>query len=89
MSAIERLGTCTDHRSYRKLSLLLSQNMRKGAEGLISSLEKEEQEAFEERKNRAKLLGEQASTKLLFPMLGLLGVVMVIMVVPAVMEIKF
>ncbi|MCR5053415.1 MAG: type II secretion system F family protein [Lachnospiraceae bacterium] len=89
VSAIERLGTCTDHRSYRKLSLLLSQNMRKGAEGLISSLEKEEQEAFEERKNRAKLLGEQASTKLLFPMLGLLGVVMVIMVVPAVMEIKF
>ena len=39
--------------------------------------------AFEQRKNLAKKLGEEAGTKLLLPLFLMLGVVMVMMVVPA------
>ena len=46
-------------------------------------LDREATEAFEERKNRAKELGEEAGTKLLFPMLMMLLVVLIIVMVPA------
>ena len=39
--------------------------------------------AWEERKNLARRLGEEAGTKLLLPLFLMLLVVMVIMVVPA------
>ena len=38
---------------------------------------------FEERKDFAKKLGEEAGTKMLAPMFLMLGVVLVIIVVPA------
>ena len=41
---------------------------------------------MEERRNLAKKLGEQAGTKLLFPMMLMLLVVMVILMVPAMMS---
>ncbi len=39
--------------------------------------------AFEQRKNMAKRLGEEAGTKLLFPLFLMLGVVMAMIVLPA------
>lgn len=39
--------------------------------------------AFEQRKNLAKKLGEEAGTKLLLPLFLMLGVVMIMIVVPA------
>ena len=48
-------------------------------------LEQEAQNAFEERKHAAKRYGEEAGTKLLFPMMLMLGIVMVILLVPAVL----
>ena len=41
--------------------------------------------AFEERKNMAKKYGEEAGTKMLFPMIVMLVVVMGIIMLPAVM----
>ena len=83
MIAYEGMGTETDHRSYRKLAMLLTQNLKKGTAGLSGALEQEAREAFEERKVRARIAGEQASTKLLLPMMMQLGIVIVILVVPA------
>ena len=40
-------------------------------------------QAFEERKARAKMLGEEAGTKLLVPMFIMLAIVLVIVTVPA------
>ena len=40
-------------------------------------------QAFEERKARAKRLGEEAGTKLLLPMFLMLAVVLIIVIVPA------
>ena len=46
----------------------------------------EEQAALQARKELARKKGEEAGTRLLFPMIVLLGVVMVIVVLPAVMS---
>ncbi|MFT4106828.1 MAG: hypothetical protein QM657_13805 [Lacrimispora sp.] len=69
--------------SYLKLSALLEQSQKNGSRQLRPALELELVSAFEQRKNLAKKLGEEAGTKLLLPLLLMLGVVMVMIVVPA------
>ncbi len=68
---------------YVKLGALLSQNIKKGSRELLTELEAEVKEAFEDRKAMAKRLGEEAGTKLLGPMAMMLSVVMIIVIVPA------
>ena len=46
-------------------------------------LEKEALEAWDERKRKARVLGEAAATKLLVPMVMMLVVVMAIIMIPA------
>lgn len=81
--AYENFGRRCDLPRYIKLGSLLSQNLRKGSKGLITLLEKESVSSMEERKNLAKRLGEQAGTKLMFPMILMFAVVLIILVVPA------
>ncbi len=68
---------------YMKLSSLLAQNTTKGMEGLLSFMKGESMEAFAERKELAKRLGEKAGTKMLLPMGLMLAVILVIIIVPA------
>ena len=68
---------------YVKLAALLEQNRKTGSKNLKSALELEMVSAFEQRKNLAKKLGEEAGTKLLLPLFLMLGVVMIMIVVPA------
>lgn len=70
-------------RQYTKLCSLLVQNLRRGNDTLLDVLQEEAQNAFEERKNLARELGEEAGTKLLFPMMIMLGITMLIIIVPA------
>jgi len=88
IEAIENFGIRTGRKEYRRLCMLLCQNIKKGSRELIDSLEKEELSAFESRKQRAMKAGEEASTKLLLPMSGMLFVVIVILIVPALMQMK-
>ena len=74
--------------SYRKFGTMLSQNLRKGSGGLTELLGREAEEAFEERKNLAKKLGEEAGTKLMIPMFLMLIIVFAIVIVPAFMSIR-
>lgn len=76
---------CRIH-SYIKLASLLTQNVVKGAEGFNAMLRNEVTEAFAERKALARIKGEEAGTKLLLPMIMMLGVVLVMIVVPAFMS---
>ena len=62
--------------------------MRKGTKGLTDLLKKEAREAFEDRKNEARRLGEEAGTKLLGPMFMMLAVVLLIIVVPAFLTVQ-
>ncbi len=73
---------CRVHR-YRKLGNMLEQNIRKGAVGLLEELRGEVQEALEDRKALALRMGEEAGTKLLIPIVILLGVVLMICIAPA------
>lgn len=86
--AYERFGKRCRVSVYMKFGALLSQNLRKGAKGITELLRAESIQAFENRKNRAKRLGEQAGTKLLMPMFGMLAIVLVIVVVPAFLSIQ-
>lgn len=68
---------------YKKLVSLIQQNLKRGSEGLREALLNETKNAFEERKQAARRLGEEAGTRLLLPMILMLGVVLIIIVVPA------
>lgn len=83
--AIERFGKRCRLLPYLRFSSVITQNMKKGAEGLLAILETEALESLEQRKERALQLGEKAGTKLLFPMILMLGIVMGIIMVPAFM----
>lgn len=78
---------CGLHR-YRKFCSLLVQNLRKGTRGLVQLLEQEVSDAFEERKNLAKKSGEEAGTKMLFPMMMMFGIIIVIIMVPAFLSLQ-
>lgn len=81
--AYERFGRRCRVQSYNRLATMLSQNVRKGATNLAVLLREEAAYAFEERKHTARRLGEKAGTKLLVPMMMLLGMIMVVIMVPA------
>lgn len=83
MEAYEQFGKRCGILVYLKFGTLLSQNLRKGSRGLCELLQVEAIEAFEERKSVARRKGEEASTKLMMPMLGMLIVVLVMIMVPA------
>lgn len=84
----ERFGRRCGLQIYIKLGALLSQNLRKGTKGMNQILQTEAVQSFEERKARAKRLGEEAGTKLLAPMFLMLAVVLVIVIVPAFMSVQ-
>ncbi|GLC80827.1 immunoglobulin-like domain-containing protein [Lacrimispora brassicae] len=81
--AYSEFGRRCGLQAYIKLSALLEQSQKNGSRQLRPALELEMASAFEQRKNLAKKLGEEAGTKLLLPLLMMLGVVMVMIVVPA------
>lgn len=81
--AYRRFGQRCGLIQYRTLATLLIQNLKRGNQGMLCTLEKESQEAWEERKRRAKIRGEEAAVKLLFPMIMMLFVVLAILMIPA------
>lgn len=81
--AYERMGKRCKISQYKILSVLLVQNLRKGNKNILELLEREAASAGEERKREARVRGEEASVKLLLPMIMQLMVVLVILMVPA------
>jgi hypothetical protein len=79
----EEFGKRTGLIQYIKFSLLLNQNLKKGNRNLTQQLIYEADEAFAERKELAKRLGETAGTKLLGPMMIMLLIVLLIIMIPA------
>lgn len=81
--AYRRFGERCGQIKYKTFSVLLIQNLQKGSRHMAELLEKESMEAWDERKRKARVLGESAATKLLVPMLLMMAVVMAIIMVPA------
>lgn len=82
-AAYEHFGRRCRMIQYMKFSNLLVQNLRKGSNGILEALRQEAKNAFEDRRNTARKLGEEAGTKLLLPMMLMLGIVMVLIIIPA------
>ena len=70
---------------YLKFSSLLEQNRKTGTKNMRIILQAEMADALEQRKNLARRLGEEAGTKLLMPLFMTLGIIMVMIMVPAMM----
>lgn len=83
IEAFAQFGKRMKLRPYLRFSSLITQNLKKGTKGFLLQLEAEAKEAQEERKQLARRLGEEAGTKLLFPMLIMLVIVLVIVMLPA------
>ena len=83
IEAYRRLGERCGHVKYKTFATLLIQNLQKGSRQMGEMLEKESVEAWDDRKRRARVLGEAATTKLLVPMVLMLIVVMAIVMLPA------
>ncbi len=81
--AYEQFGERCRRASYRRLGYLLAQGLQTGNAGLLNLLERELIDAYQARKNLAKKKGEEAETKMIFPMMILMGLVMGIVMVPA------
>lgn len=71
---------------FHKLMRILLGNLEKGTHGICIRLEEESRVAYEQRILQAKKLGEEASTKMVFPLMLMLVLVMGIVMLPALME---
>lgn len=83
VEAYERFGKRIRLQRYIRLTTLLVQNLKKGNAALLFQLRQESFLALEERAAAVKKAGEEISTKLLFPMMLMMGMVMVLIMVPA------
>ena len=81
--AYANFGKRCRSRQYTRLSAILAQNLKKGNQELLSVMQQEARASFEERKNTARKLGEEAETKLLLPMIMMLAITMLIIIIPA------
>lgn len=89
ITAYEGFATGCGIHKYRHFISLVTQAMGKGRSDLLIQLEMEAAQAFQDRKNRARELGEEAGTRLLFPMLMMLLTVLIIVLVPAFISFRF
>lgn len=87
--ALDRFGKRCKSPFYIKFCAFLIQNQKKGNRDLAQMLEQEAKNAFLQKKQEARRLGEEAGTKLLLPMMGLLLIVMVIIILPAFLSFQF
>lgn len=79
----EQLGSRLALPGYVRLFNYISQNIRKGNSNLKAVLNNCAYEASQIGREQIKKRGEKTSTKLLFPMIILLAVVMLIIIIPA------
>ncbi|MBD5547666.1 MAG: hypothetical protein HDQ97_09740 [Lachnospiraceae bacterium] len=71
---------------YRRLSFLLAVHLKQGNSQLLTILAQEADGAQEDRRNIAKKAGEEAGTRLLFPMMLMLVLVMFLVLLPAYLD---
>ena len=88
LRAYKDLGEKSGHRDYKRLSLLLMSCTCRGERGINAHLLQEEADVRLRRRNRARTLGEEASTKLVFPMIGMLLMILAVLIVPAMMNLN-
>lgn len=89
-----------EHQSYESFALrcrmpeitrfvsTVIQNLKKGNRDMVAVLRLQSAECWEMRKNAAKRLGEEASTKMLLPMVIMMIAILIIVAIPAVIAMQ-
>jgi tight adherence protein C len=75
-------------REITKFVTLVIQNLKKGNDDMVPLLRLQAEECWELRKMRAKQIGEEASAKLLIPMMIMFIGIIIIVVLPAVLQLS-
>lgn len=86
--AYQSFGEKCKLQPYRKLVSLLLSCQQMGNRKLTERLNEEADRVFSERKHMARKLGEEAGTKMLFPMMLMMLLVMGIILIPAVLSLR-
>ena len=71
-----------------KFITIIIQNIKKGNEEMTIALRQQVSEGWSLRKNLAKVLGEEASTKLLLPMMLMFAGILLIVITPAILALS-
>lgn len=85
--AYHKFGLRCKSYHYMRFAHLLEQGVKQGSTDLAAVLEEESMRALEEHKNARLKKGEKMQTTLLIPMFLMLGVVIVVLIVPAFLNI--
>jgi tight adherence protein C len=85
--ALKGLSRRTKVKEITKFASIVTQSMVRGSSDIVIVLNKLSFECWESRKNVAKQKGEEASTKLLFPMMLMLIAVFLLIMTPAALQI--
>lgn len=72
--------------SYRRLVHILLNNKSKGGDGLCTELEQETKRAYAKKVHLVRKRGEEASTKMLIPLMLMMMIVIAIVILPAWMQ---
>lgn len=72
-----------------KFITLIIQNLKKGSGDLVPLLKLQADECWELRKGRAKQLGDEASEKLILPLMIMFVGILIIVVLPAVLQLSY
>lgn len=81
--AFDEFGNRCGLQPFKKLSLLINSNLRKGSADLSAILQTEASEAYADRKSEVIKLASEASAKLMLPMVMELMVVIGVLIIPA------
>ena len=88
ITVYEEMASNIKDRTYTRFINIIIQSIKNGNKDIKNILNLEVQDALFERKQRAKKLGEEASTKLVLPLMLMLLTIMIIIMVPAFMGMK-
>ncbi len=91
VSEAEAFGEFAKRLKTPEISRVMStiiQNSKKGGNDLVMTLKLQSNESWEIRKNAVRRLGEEASTKLLFPMMIMFFAIIIIVVTPALISMQ-
>lgn len=79
----EQFGKRSGLQEYARFATMLGQNLKKGNAALLIRLREEADKAMQENLQFCKKIGEEAETKLLIPMIMMMGIVMLLVMLPA------
>ena len=88
-AAYEKFGEQIGLRPYKRFAAILVGQSSRGVGGMKEALRREVQEAWELQKEEVKRMGNEAETKLIIPMLGMMIIVFSIVVIPAFFSLSF